>query len=453
MASLISAGTATNTALNITGDTTGVLALATNNGTTALTITTAQNVGIGTSSPGTKLQVQGGARLGSASGSAFTGALTTSGLDVMVGSGAGTAGAFQVWDDNSLATPRFMVTRDGNVGIGLSTTNTTLHVQGATTTDGSIKFNEQLNSSGAYNATPMSGTLVALKYNTAGDYAGMGGWSIGKENGTDGNYSSYFGIHTRANGGAIGERARIDSAGNLIIADTSQQYSARLYASGSIAARNGGVDGTYADAFIAGYTSNYTEKNIIRTAVSSTAANSGFQFMVSDGAGLSTTTQSFRINRTSCTVVGSLSKGSGAFKIDHPLPAKTDTHHLVHSFIEGPQADLIYRGKVNLVAGTATVNIDTASGMTQGTFEVLCREVQCFTTNESDWTAVRGSVTGNILTIESQDNTSTASISWMVIGERKDKHMYDTEWTDENGKVIVEPLKISVETTDSNQGS
>jgi hypothetical protein len=29
----------------------------------------------------------------------------------------------------------------------------------------------------------------------------------------------------------------------------------------------------------------------------------------------------------------------------------------------------------------------------------------------------------------------------MVIGERKDKHMMDTDWTDENGKVIVEPLK------------
>jgi hypothetical protein len=29
----------------------------------------------------------------------------------------------------------------------------------------------------------------------------------------------------------------------------------------------------------------------------------------------------------------------------------------------------------------------------------------------------------------------------MVIGERHDKHMYDTEWTDDDGKVIVEPLK------------
>jgi hypothetical protein len=167
--------------------------------------------------------------------------------------------------------------------------------------------------------------------------------------------------------------------------------------------------------------------------------------MISDGAGLSTQTQSFRINRSSCTVVGSLSKGSGSFKIDHPLTAKKDTHHLVHSFIEGPQADLIYRGKVSLVAGTAIINIDTASSMTEGTFVALCRNVQCFTTNESDWTPVRGSVTGNILTIEAQDNTSTASISWMVIGERKDKHMYDTEWTDDDGKVIVEPLKVQPE--------
>jgi hypothetical protein len=138
-----------------------------------------------------------------------------------------------------------------------------------------------------------------------------------------------------------------------------------------------------------------------------------------------------------------LSKSSGSFKIDHPLPEKTETHYLVHSFVESPQADNIYRGKVDLVDGLAAVNIDDAAGMTEGTYVLLNTNTQCFTSNESSWTAVKGSVSGNILTITAQDNTCTDTISWMVIGERHDQHMLDTEWTDENGKVIVEPLKES----------
>jgi hypothetical protein len=141
------------------------------------------------------------------------------------------------------------------------------------------------------------------------------------------------------------------------------------------------------------------------------------------------------------TYVNNLSKSSGSFRIEHPLESLSETHELVHSFIEGPQIDLIYRGVVSLVNGTASVNIDLNSSMTEGTFEALCREVQCFTTNETDWTPVRGKVTGNILTIEAQDATSTASISWMVLGERKDKHIMNTNMTDEYGKLIVEPLK------------
>ena len=79
--------------------------------------------------------------------------------------------------------------------------------------------------------------------------------------------------------------------------------------------------------------------------------------------------------------------------------------------------------------------------MTEGTFVALNTDVQCFTSNESNWDAVKGSISGNVLTIESQNSESTATVSWMVIGERQDQHMLDTNWTDDNGKVIVEPLK------------
>ena len=158
--------------------------------------------------------------------------------------------------------------------------------------------------------------------------------------------------------------------------------------------------------------------------------------------GASSPTEQMRISANgNVNVVGALSKGSGSFRIDHPLSEKKDTHHLIHSFIEGPQADLIYRGHVNLINGKAIINIDEAARMTEGTFNALCTNVCCFTSNESDWTAVRGSVSDNILTIEAQNPTSTAEVCWMVIGERKDQHMLDTNWTDENGRVITEPLK------------
>ena len=145
-------------------------------------------------------------------------------------------------------------------------------------------------------------------------------------------------------------------------------------------------------------------------------------------------------------VNGTLSKVGGSFKIPHPLPALKDTKDLVHSFIEGPQMDLIYRGKIDLVGGTATVNIDTKAGMTEGTFVLLNRDIQCFTSNETGWTAVKGSVSGNILTITAQDNTCTDTISWMVVGERQDDTIKALNMTDADGNLIVEPDQTPIPT-------
>jgi hypothetical protein len=58
MASILSAGTTSATAMVHTADTSGELQLASNNGTVAVTVNTSQNVGIGTSSPSYRLDVQ-----------------------------------------------------------------------------------------------------------------------------------------------------------------------------------------------------------------------------------------------------------------------------------------------------------------------------------------------------------------------------------------------------------
>jgi hypothetical protein len=59
MASIVSAGTTSATALNMSADTSGVLQLASNNGTVALTVTAAQRIGVGTTTPSTFFDING----------------------------------------------------------------------------------------------------------------------------------------------------------------------------------------------------------------------------------------------------------------------------------------------------------------------------------------------------------------------------------------------------------
>ncbi len=228
----------------------------------------------------------------------------------------------------------------------------------------------------------------------------------------------------------------------------SSSYS-QLKVGGSLFSVSGEGNGSAAfltnNAYVGASNNMYLDGGGSASAIGQTQG--AISFYTFDGSGGSADAQMTLTSRLTIanggavSVAGSFSKGSGSFKIDHPLESKKDTHHLVHSFIEGPQADLIYRGTATLENGTASVNLDTAAGMTEGTFVALNGEVQCFTTNESNWDAVKGSVSGNMLTITCQDSSSTETVSWLVVGERKDQHMINTEWTDSEGKVIVEPLK------------
>ena len=159
-----------------------------------------------------------------------------------------------------------------------------------------------------------------------------------------------------------------------------------------------------------------------------TAASSGQVLTVSGAATV--------LGTMTCTTI---SKISGSFKIDHPLKPKT--HSLVHSFVESPQADNTYSGKLRLVKGQAELNLDEYFGMTEGTIVALNRDFRVFTTNESNWDNVKGKVKNNILYIESNNPESMAEVSWLVIGERQDKEIHESDLTNEEGKIILEPSK------------
>jgi hypothetical protein len=427
---------------------------------------TVGNVGIGTSSPSHKLDVlgdsgvvariNGPAAYNAESGLAFSeGRAKISGF--LNGSGAipGTSLRFYTMPDNGSVTEAMRVDSSGNVGIGTSSPSTALHIYNTGARPVTIG-----NASATWSLGTSSTNFAIRENSSSSDYVtinSLGQVGIGTSSpdvygvhasqssnsvyykAVSGTVASIYGSASALGTALVGttsnhsvsfysnnsERMRIDSSGNVGIGTTS--VSSPSGAAGPVLQMKG------SNPELAFYDNNGGDNqasiyylNNLMVWHSPTYGGSVLRLATSNG---------------NLQVIGALSKGSGSFKIDHPLESKKDTHELVHSFIEGPQADLIYRGKIDLVDGSATVNIDTVAGMTEGTFVALNREVQCFTSNESDWDAVKGSVSGNILTIECQNTSSTATVSWLVIGERQDQHMYDTDWTDDNGKVIVEPLK------------
>ena len=113
-------------------------------------------------------------------------------------------------------------------------------------------------------------------------------------------------------------------------------------------------------------------------------------------------------------VTGSLSKGGGSFKIDHPLDPTNK--FLYHSFVESPDMMNIYNGVVITGPdGTATVTLPDY-------FEALNRDFryQLTVIDESSFALVRVSrrIEGN--TFEITSSTPNVEVSWEVTGVRKD---------------------------------
>jgi hypothetical protein len=115
-------------------------------------------------------------------------------------------------------------------------------------------------------------------------------------------------------------------------------------------------------------------------------------------------------------VTGSLAKGGGSFKIDHPLDP--ENKYLYHSFVESPDMMNIYNG--NIVTdgqGYATITLPDY-------FEALNRDFRYQLTvidpvaPDVHFVRVAQRVAGNSFTIKS--TPGNLEVSWQVTGIRKD---------------------------------
>lgn len=112
-------------------------------------------------------------------------------------------------------------------------------------------------------------------------------------------------------------------------------------------------------------------------------------------------------------ITGSIAKGSGTFKIDHPLDP--ENKYLYHSFVESPDMMNIYNGNATTDAsGLVTVTLPAYFDALNKDFRYQLTAIGTFAQ-----AIIKEEIKGNQFVI--QTDRPNVKISWMVTGVRHDK--------------------------------
>jgi hypothetical protein len=113
-------------------------------------------------------------------------------------------------------------------------------------------------------------------------------------------------------------------------------------------------------------------------------------------------------------VTGSISKGSGTFKIDHPTDP--ENKYLVHSFVESPDMMNVYSGNITTDAnGIATVTLPNYFNAINKDFRYQLTCIGVFAQ-----AIVKEEISGNSFVV--QTDKPNVKISWQVTAIRNDKY-------------------------------
>lgn len=145
------------------------------------------------------------------------------------------------------------------------------------------------------------------------------------------------------------------------------------------------------------------------------------------------------------SITGSIAKGSGTFKIDHPLDP--ENKYLYHSFVESPDMMNIYNGNVTTDAkGYATVTMPSYFDALNKDFRYQLTVIGTFAQ-----AIVKEEMSGNKFVI--QTNQPNVKVSWQVTGVREDAYanahrvQAEVEKEAENKGKYLHPVELGKQAT------
>ncbi|MBK9188320.1 MAG: hypothetical protein IPM33_05120 [Phycisphaerales bacterium] len=377
---------------------------------------------------------------GIGTGAGVTGA-SENGYGVVGGSITGTGGYFFVPSTSSYTAKaleaRVMGPNAGSAGEFVNThalnANPTLRVTNAAVNFGAVAIHatNSAPTSNAYviRAEQLSTTGTAIYATTAGTGVGVSGISLGGT-GVFANGGGPNGTGVEALGWGAGNAVRADGRGNAVgIYATSGTTAGRFVtvsttnSNPTLVAEN---DSTISSAFAVHGIINSTSPGVFSAGVRGENRGTGgpgvgvYGSHAGNGFGVYGTTAGASgyagYFQGRVHVTGALTKGSGTFKIDHPLDP--ENKYLSHSFVESPDMMNVYNGNIRTdEGGLAVVELPAY-------FEALNREFryQLTVIDESDndfiFAKVLRPVAANRFVIKtSQPDTL---VSWQVTGIRQD---------------------------------
>ncbi|MGV8040066.1 MAG: hypothetical protein AB2L07_08310 [Thermoanaerobaculaceae bacterium] len=268
----------------------------------------------------------------------------------------------------------------------------------------------------------VNGTTVSGSYGVQGSTGKSGGYGVYGEANSGASAAGVYGESTNgrgvvgvstSNNGVVGQSSSSSGFGGMFFNDGTNGRGLLASAGSSTAAdvTLGGSTGILSSDASPTATIDIRSNHHVHVHLDADSdSTSNFYVYGGNGANVLALTEAGNL-----TINGTISKGGGSFKIDHPLDP--ENRYLYHSFVESPDMKNIYDGVVTTdERGFATVTLPEW-------FEALNRDFRYQLTvigSGDTWVQARiaRKLEGNVFVI--QTSAGHTEVSWQVTGIRQD---------------------------------